>query len=42
MENHLVLDEFYALRASAELRAVTDSIQDYAITVLDPQGVVLT
>jgi PAS domain S-box-containing protein len=42
MENHLVQDDLNALRASAELRAVTDSIQDYAIAVLDPQGVVLT
>jgi PAS domain S-box-containing protein len=42
MENHLVQDELNALSASAELRAVTDSIQDYAIAVLDPQGVVLT
>ena len=42
MENHLVQDELNALSASAELRAVTDSIQDSAIAVLDPQGVVLT
>jgi PAS domain S-box-containing protein len=42
MENHLVQHELSALRASAELRAVTDSIQDYAIVLLDPQGVVLT
>src|SRR6267143_1004773 len=42
MENRLVQDELSALRASAELRAVTDSIQDYAIVLLDPQGTVLT
>src|SRR6267143_1658435 len=42
MENRLVQDELSALRATAELRAVTDSIQDYAIVLLDPQGTVLT
>ncbi len=42
MENRPVQDELNALRASAELRTVTDCIQDYAIVLLDPQGVVLT
>jgi len=39
MEDHVVQDELNAL---AELRAPTDGIEDYAIAVLDPKGVVLT
>ena len=42
MQNGPVQDELNALRASAELRTVTESIQDCAIALLDPQGVVLT
>src|SRR5712664_3566040 len=41
MENRLVQDELSALRASAELRAVADSLQGYASVRVDPQGTVL-
>jgi PAS domain S-box-containing protein len=42
MEDHVVQDELNAPRAPAELLAPTDGIQDYAVAVLDPKGVVLT
>ena len=39
MKNWQVQGEFKALHASAEVRAVTDSVKDYAIFLLDPQGI---
>jgi PAS domain S-box-containing protein len=42
MENWQVQGEFKALHASAAVRAVTDSVKDYAIFLLDPQGIVVT
>ena len=42
MESGPVSDDLQALLASAELRAVTDSVRDYAIFLLDRKGTVLT
>jgi len=42
MKNWQVQGEFKALHASAEVRAVTDSVKDYAIFLLDPEGIVVT
>src|SRR5919198_3668411 len=42
MENARVPEQMRSLEESAELRAVTDSIKDYAIFLLDSTGVILT
>jgi PAS domain S-box-containing protein len=42
MKDRQVQGEFKALHASSEVRAVTDSVKDYAIFLLDPQGIVVT
>jgi PAS domain S-box-containing protein len=42
MQSEQVRGEVKALDASAEIRALTDSIREYAIFLLDPLGIVLT
>jgi PAS domain S-box-containing protein len=42
VENARVPSELQSLEDSAELRAVTNSVQDYAIFLLDPTGRILT
>jgi PAS domain S-box-containing protein len=42
VENARVPSELQSLEDSAELRAVTDSVQDYAIFLLDPTGRIMT